>query len=161
MTQEELEFYFVDEKGNRTMMLSEADKMVVDFHCDCGEMLQFQKQYQPAPLHYETLLKHCGKVQCEKCNAIYWHSREHGLDGTLKEDDIYAFKDSNFGLVGFYMFAKGIIYIRIWDSFKAASVRDAEEHIIKSVSHWIGHEIKVSSYLNLSDKEIENFEIWN
>jgi hypothetical protein len=77
----ELEFNFVNESGEIVFDLYDAVWMVAFFDCfGCGRVLRFQKEYQPVPLHYETLLKKCKTVTCPKCGAQHRHGELEGED---------------------------------------------------------------------------------
>lgn len=77
----EVEFEFEDDNFNRTNSLKDARWMSVTIECRrCRTPVRIAKPYNPAPLHYESLLAKCVDAECPQCGAIYQHDKEQGSD---------------------------------------------------------------------------------
>lgn len=72
-----LEFEFVNEDNEIQDDLRNVVGMVAYFDClRCGFTLSFSKDYEPMPLHYESLLRLCKPVTCPKCGGVHRHIRD-------------------------------------------------------------------------------------
>lgn len=86
-----LEFEFVDHDNRPQYDIINAVKMIAYFDCmSCGSTLFFSKEYDPIPLHYQSLLKLCEPVTCAKCGNRYRHMIDE--DG----EDVAVFSGCNF-----------------------------------------------------------------
>lgn len=75
-----IDFYFANDIGEEVNPRY-AELLVALFDCaTCYRTLRFQKEYEPVPMHYESLLRICESVTCPKCGQVHRHDRVDGED---------------------------------------------------------------------------------
>ncbi len=91
-----IEFNFVNEDNEIVDNLRNAVGMIAYFDClKCGFMLHIKKDYNPVPLHYQSILKICDAVTCPKCGTIHHHVIDDEGDGDTVSFTEKEFVDPN------------------------------------------------------------------
>lgn len=71
-----IEFELWDENGEFTLEWNEAKHLGIAIACvRCRQPVSIKKRYEPAPMHYESLLRICEPVRC-KCGQVYRHVQD-------------------------------------------------------------------------------------
>lgn len=71
-----IEFEFWDKNASFTLKWSKTKYMGATISCvRCDMPVSIRKRYEPAPMHYESLIRICEPVRC-KCGQEYRHVRD-------------------------------------------------------------------------------------
>lgn len=75
MKEQKIQFEFVNDDGEQVENLKHATLMIAIIDCmNCKwPYVILRKDYNPVPLHYDSLLTLCAPVNCAKCGTEHTH----------------------------------------------------------------------------------------